>query len=134
MIDFACSLTKECCPVCGKLHDGPLVMNKWLTPLAASKVRELQGKVVGFNMCPECQGGIDKGGVWLIEVDPTKMTASDKTASTLKQEEAYRTGRAWCLKREVAEQIFDRVSDVQFVDPEVIAALGLDKVEPTEQG
>ena len=50
------ALIKELCPVCCKEIDGPIIMNKMFTEKAAKKIKELNGKVVGFadHCCEEC--------------------------------------------------------------------------------
>lgn len=124
MKDFEVALAKEICPACGETHDGPILMNTLLTPNNAAKVRELHGKPIGFHMCNRCQEIIDNGGIFLVEIDPEK--SSGKPGDTLKQEDAYRTGRMWGIKSEALAKVFNiPLQPIMFIGPDVAEQLGL---------
>ena len=71
--NFEVSLAKETCPVCAKQFDGPIIMNSLLTPNMAKKVKELNGKSIGFleKPCNTCKEYMDQGVV-VIGVDPER--------------------------------------------------------------
>lgn len=118
------ALTKDACPVCGAEQDGDIVLNSILTPQRADAVRDLHGKVVSFKWCDECKKVVASGGVWLVEVDPTRSAAH---GNTLRPENAYRTGNAWAITREAAERVFVgvKVEALMFIDQQAARALGL---------
>ena len=41
------ALVKEACPACGKLQDGPIIMNTLLTEKLAKKVEAMHGETIG---------------------------------------------------------------------------------------
>lgn len=89
-------LAKELCPICGKEMDGPIIMNSVLTPSAAKKVKNLDGKVIGFseNACEECTKYKDEV-VYLIGMDPSQ-------SDTKSLEGIYRTGDIIGVKKEAS--------------------------------
>ena len=122
--NFAVALTKDLCPACGKAHDGAIVMNTRLYESAARKVEALHGQAIAYRMCSACQEALDQGAVFLIEIDPARSRLSDDGAR-VRPEDAFRTGRAWGVKRDAVQRIFGAACDLQFIDPEVAEYLGL---------
>lgn len=78
MDNFAVSLVKELCPICGKEMDGPIIMNSRLTEKSAQEVKNLQGKVIGWSnkACDECSKHKD-AVVYIISIDPKQSTDTD---------------------------------------------------------
>ena len=72
-VDFAASIVNKVCPICGKVVDEEIIMNKLLTEKAAEQVRELHGKTVGYSnkACDKCVEYADKA-VFCIEIDAEK--------------------------------------------------------------
>ena len=75
MANLEVSLVKELCPVCGNEMDGPIIMNSIPTEEEANRVKDLQGKIIGFadHCCEECARHKDDV-VWLIEIDEDTNT------------------------------------------------------------
>ena len=121
------ALVKELCPVCCKEIDGPIIMNKMLTEEAAKKIKELNGKVVGFadHCCEECAEHKDEV-VYFVSIDAEKSSSN-------KLEELYRTGQIVGIKKEA--DIIDVVKDyivtlkdntrICFIDKEAGINLGI---------
>lgn len=88
------ALVKELCPVCCKEIDGPIIMNKRFTEKAAKKIKELNGKVVGFadHCCEECAKYKDEV-VYFVSIDASKSSKNSL-------EELYRTGKISGVKKE----------------------------------
>lgn len=88
------ALVKELCPICCKEIDGPIIMNSILTSSEAKKVKELQGKVIGFseNACEECAKHKDEV-VYLIGIDSSQSDMQ-------RLEGIYRTGDILGIKKE----------------------------------
>lgn len=91
-VDFAASIINRVCPICGKVVDEEIIVNKQLTEKAAEQVRELHGKTVGYSnkACDKCVEYADKA-VFCIEIDAEK---SDKN-------NPYRTGRIVGIKNDI---------------------------------
>lgn len=104
MNNFETALVKEVCPVCCKEYDRAIVMNQILTPGEAKKVKELDGKVVGFSEkpCKECVEAF-KGeeGTYLIGIIPEK---SGKSIN-----EMFRSGRIIGLSEEGTKRFLDNM-------------------------
>lgn len=83
------AVVHEICPVCGKPMNEQVIINKHLTENAANKVKEMNGKAVGYskNACEECTKYKDKV-VYIIGVDPEKS----------KKDNPYRTGQVIGIK------------------------------------
>lgn len=96
------ALTKEACPACGALIDGPIVMNTKLTKKAAEETENLHGKVIGYleKPCDNCKGLMSKGFL-LIGVDMDKT--EDET-------NPYRSGHQWVISHEAAEKMFNDIN------------------------
>ena len=119
--DFGVALTKEVCPVCGKIHDGAIVMNTVLNERNATEVEKLHNQVVGFmpHPCTECREKMPEGtGTWLVLID------EDKTDDT---RNPFRTGQIFGMKREATERIFNApYSEVAFIDYRVAQQIGME--------
>ena len=94
------ALTKEACPLCGKLESGAIFMNRILTEHNAKKVEEMHGKVVGFmdKPCTECQDLMKQGFLLIGYVEAKSGDCSP--------EEIYRSGNQWVIRKEAAERMF----------------------------
>lgn len=120
------ALVKELCPVCCKEMDGPIIMNQDLTEEEAEKVKELDGKVIGFadHCCEECAEHKDNA-VFFVGIDAEK--------STNKLEGFYRTGNIVGIKKEadIIESVKDYIvtlkdnTRVCFIDKEAGINLGI---------
>lgn len=90
------ALVKELCPICCKEMDGPIIMNSVLISSVAEKVKNLDGKVIGFseNACEECTKYKDEV-VYLIGMDPNQ-------SDTKSLEGIYRTGDIIGVKKETS--------------------------------
>lgn len=106
------ALTKELCPICAKEMDGAILINKKLTSGEAKKVENLHGKVVAWSkeLCPSCKDMKSKGFILIGAVE----------AKTTDNTNPYRSGNIWCVKEEVADQLFAPhprpASGVAFID------------------
>lgn len=113
------ALCKEACPLCGKLEDGPILLNTRLTPGEAKKVESLHGQTIGYmdKPCSECQDMMSKGFL-LIGVDEEK---------TEDRKNPYRTGHQWVITHEAAKQLFNNSGDkgVAFLDIKAAKQIGL---------
>lgn len=124
MVNLEVSLVKELCPVCGKEIDGPIIMNSTLTEEEANKIKELQGKVIGFadHCCEDCSKYKDDV-VWLIEIDPT-IDENNKF---------FRTGNIYGIRKEAefienSKEYINELKDgtrIMFADIEACKQLGL---------
>ena len=114
------ALTKEACPICAKTVDGPIVMNTWLTKGEAKKVKELHGKTLNWmkEPCDECKDMMTKGFILIGAVEKKSPDVTNP----------YRSGNIWCVKQEVAIQLFGPnppASGVAFIDINVAKQLEL---------
>jgi len=114
------ALTKEACPACATLVDGPIMMNTKLTDKDAKEVEGLHGKVIGYldKPCDNCQELMSKGFL-LIGVD------EDQTED---ENNPYRSGNQWVIKEEIADKVFPDVSKelgYAFIGIKVAQAIGL---------
>jgi len=113
------ALIKELCRICARSFDGPIVMNNKLTKSNAKKIKAMHGKVMSYmkEPCQECQDMMKLGFV-LIGVDEKKTT--DVTSP-------YRNGNIYCVKQEVAEEIFKPnpppESGVAFIDFNILVQM-----------
>jgi hypothetical protein len=126
------TIEQHSCPVCLTTHDtGDILMDTRVRRDRYGAVRGMRKTfdrhtVTGYSLCPECQKLDNDGYIALIGVDPEKSTYTD--TGTLKNENAYRTGRFAHLKRSVALKLFDMPPEtfdnsLAFVDDEVITVL-----------
>lgn len=126
MNNFEVALTKEICPVCGKVMDGPLIMNSFLTEKCAKEVKDLNNKVIGFadHCCEECAKYKDDA-VYFVSIDESKSSQSLK--------ELYRTGKISGVKKDskFIEQFKDFIvtlkdgTKIIFIDEQAGIKLGL---------
>lgn len=81
------------CPICGRIADSAIAMNKRLSEKYAKEVKELHNKVVGWSevACKECASHKDEC-VYVIEVDAEKSEPNNP----------YRTGMYWGLRKDFA--------------------------------
>ncbi len=95
------ALVKEACPICGKLQDGPIVMNSVLTKNYADEVEKLHGKCVGYSEdpCEDCKDLMSKGFLIIGYVE-------SKTDFDEKPVNFYRSGNQWVVKPESAIRMF----------------------------
>lgn len=95
---FEVALVKKACPICGKLVDGPIVINTMLTEKCANEVKELHGKTIGYSEepCSECKDFMNKG---FLVIGVIGEKTDDKS-------NPYRSGNQWVIKNEVAHEIF----------------------------
>jgi hypothetical protein len=118
------ALLKECCPLCGLPQDGPIILNKHLTPSKAAKVKKLHGKVIGFSddPCIHCKELMSKGFLLIGVVD--------KKSGNHSPEEIYRSGNQWVITQEAAERMFPGKTSkgVAFIDVKVAHRMGFPNV------
>lgn len=121
MSNLGIALTKELCPVCGKEHDGPIVMNTVLTEHLAKKTEALHKKVIGFmkEPCDECRSKLPKGiGSWIIIVDESKSTSKTNP---------YRTGQLFGVTRDYSEKLLEgKYNEIIYMDYKVAEQLGFE--------
>lgn len=114
------TMEQRVCVVCGKLFDtGAILLDRQL------RARFDRQTVTGWGMCPEHQKLIDDGYVALVSTIPPRV------GSTVRPEDADRTGRLAFLKRDVWERIFTvplPAKGVAFVSDEVLDHL--EKLQP----
>lgn len=111
------TMEEHICPICGNKHDtGAILLDKHMRKRFDRKT------ATGYGICKDCQEKLDAGFIALVEV----RNASGR--STLKQEEAYRTGRMVWMQKSVALQIFNMPESaydrgMMFIDKEVMDKL-----------
>lgn len=116
------ALVKEACPICGKLQDGPIIMNSLLTEERAKQVEELHQKCIGYmkEPCDECKSMMEMGFLVIGFVEK-------KTNLTERPINFYRSGNQWVLRRESAERMFGKEKcekGVMFLPVEVAQEMG----------
>lgn len=91
MDNIEVALAKEACLACGKLMDGPIIMNTKLTKEEAKKVKNIHGKCIGYakDLCDTCKDLCSKG-LLVIEVDAEQSEPNN----------LYRTGRLFGIKND----------------------------------
>lgn len=122
--NFAVGLVKYICPICGKVAEENIIMNQRLTQKEAEKIKEVDGKVVGYseNACEECSSHKDEV-IYVIEIDAKKSEPGNP----------YRTGMVWGLKpdfdlfTQYPEYILTTKNGVKFcfIDIEFAIKIGL---------
>jgi len=120
MENFAVSLAKELCIVCCKEMDGPILINKRLTKKDAERVKNLNGKVIGWSekLCDDCNDMKEKGFIF-IGYDSSK---------TDDRNNPWRTGNIWVVKKEAARNMLDEKTynkGFVFIDIEDAKRIGL---------
>ena len=91
--NFAVGMVNYICPICGKVVDNAIIMNKRLIKKAAEEVRKADGKTVGYseNACKECASHKDEC-VYIVEIDAEKSEPNNP----------YRTGMYWGVRKDFA--------------------------------
>ena len=91
MNNIEVALAKEACLACGKLIDGPIIMNTRLTKEEAEKVKKIHGKCIGYakDLCNTCKELCSKG-LLVIEIDAEQSEPNNP----------YRTGRLFGIKND----------------------------------
>lgn len=91
MNNIEVALAKEACLACGKLMDGPIIMNTRLTKKEAEKVKEIHNKCIGYadKLCQKCEE-LASQGLLCIEIDESKSEPNNP----------YRTGFIFVLREE----------------------------------
>lgn len=122
--NFAVGMVNYICPICGKVVDNAIIMNKRLIKKAAEEVRKANGKTVGYseNACKECASYKDEC-VYVIEIDAKKSEPNNP----------YRTGMYWGIRKDFAlfvdhpEYVLKTKNGVQFcfMDKEFAYQIGL---------
>ena len=97
------ALVKEACRVCGKLMDGPIIMNTRLSKPMAQKVEELHGKTTGYakEPCQECQDMM-KQGILLVGVVEAKTDDHNNP---------YRSGNRWVVSEDFIKRAFGDMAE-----------------------
>jgi hypothetical protein len=110
------SMEQKVCMVCATEYDsGTILLNKHLRNNMKTKT------ITGWGMCGEHQKLMDDGYIALVEA------TGPQGATTLRQDNAIRTGNICHLKRSVADAIFNVAIPIGipmlFVEPGVIEKL-----------
>jgi len=125
------ALVKEACPLCGKLQDGPIIMNKILSETRAQEVENLHGKTIGYmeKACQECQDHM-KLGIKLVVIDGKKSEPGN----------VWRTGHQYVVTEDFINKVFaDSVREdilskrASFIPIEVEEALKLNTALSEEE-
>lgn len=117
------ALVHELCPVCTKEMDGSVFINQKLSEKEAKKVEDLYGKVLwSKELCQDCKDMKAQGFILIGAVEAKTQDATNP----------YRSGNIWCVKQEVADQLFAPhpapPSGIAFVDVTVAAQMQLPNV------
>ena len=89
--NVAVALVYEACPVCGKLMNEQIVMNKILTKKAAKEIEEANGKCIGYSKdaCDSCSEHKDEC-VYAVAIDERFSEPNN----------SYRTGQIVGIKKD----------------------------------
>lgn len=113
------ALVRELCPVCTKESDSSILINTRLTEKAATDVEKLHGTNKWGDLCPACADMKTQGFILIGAVEKKTTDATNP----------YRSGNIWCVKQEVAEQLFAPhgapKSGIAFVDVTVAQQMEL---------
>lgn len=114
------ALVHTLCPVCTRVIDDSILLNKRLTEGEAKKVEAMNNtNTWSKELCSECQEMKSKGFI-LIGADEKKT--EDVT-------NPWRTGQIWCVKQEVADELFKPhpppASGISFIDINVARQMQL---------
>lgn len=118
------AIVHELCSICTKECNSSVVINTKLTAAMANKVESLHGKAIQWSKkpCDECADMMTKGFVLIGAVEAKTTDATNP----------YRSGNIWCVKQEVAEELFKPhgapKSGVAFVDVTVALQMELPNV------
>lgn len=121
------TLEQRKCLVCGKDYDtGSILLDKRLKPTFEHKT------LTGVGLCPDDEKLHKDGFIALVAVDESK---TEGYGSSIKPEDAYRTGTMAHIRRTVARKVFNvEIPDnlpMMFCDPEVIETLA--KMAPKDE-
>ena len=113
------ALVRELCPVCTKESDASVLINTRLTQKAAAEVEKMHGSVKWGDLCSACADMKSKGFILIGAVEKKTTDATNP----------YRSGNIWCVKQEVADQLFaphpPPASGIAFVDVTVAQQMEL---------
>lgn len=114
------AIVHELCPICTKEMDSSLVMNTKLTEKAAAAVEAMyETNKWSSEICPECKTMKEQGFILIGAVE----------AKTTDVTNPYRNGLLWCVKQEVAIELFKPypppASGVSFIDINVARQMNL---------
>lgn len=117
------ALVNELCPVCTKHVNGVVMMNQKLTKAEYKKVKKMHNQNVwSKELCNSCKDMKKQG---FILIGAVEKKTEDVT-------NPYRSGNIWCVKQEVADQLFAPhpapPSGIAFVDVQVAAEMELPNV------
>jgi len=117
------ALVHELCPVCAKEMDGSIFINQKLSEKEAKNVEKMNGKVIwSKELCLDCKDMKTKGFILIGAVEAKTQDATNP----------YRSGNVWCVKQEVADQLFAPhpapPSGIAFVDVTVAEQMQLPDV------
>lgn len=113
------ALVKEACPLCGAKQDGPIVINRRLTPGEAEKVNLMHGQTIGYmeKPCSDCQEIMNQAFLLIGIVE----------AKTDDPKNPYRSGNKWGVTHEYAETLLGKdgiKKGVAFISVEAAHELG----------
>jgi len=107
------SMEQKLCPICGKIEDSGVILLD--QSLKASMERNT---VTGYKHCKDCKEKLDNGFLAFVEI------SNERISSTIKNENALRTGVIGWIKRSVAENIFNiSVQPMNFISVGVLQQL-----------
>lgn len=105
------TLENKICQVCGKQHDHDcgVLLDRHMCE------RFERVTISGYGLCAECEANAKSGLTALIEAD------NSSAGSTLKPEEANRTGRIFWISPQLFKKVFrgDSVPPIAFIEPAV---------------
>jgi len=110
------TLEKKVCVICGHEHEtGDLLLDKYM------KKKFEKYTTTGYDHCDECQKKLDDHFIAMVEISNSPSTDQ----STMKKEDANRTGVIVWIKAYVAAEIFNTKikTPMVFVDPRVVEML-----------
>ena len=118
------TMEKHLCPICGTEHETNAI-------LIDKKMRKKFDRytTTGYGLCKPCQAKKDEGYLALIVCDKDKSTIVD---DLVKMENAVRTGDLMHMKRDLANDMFDKDTserDFIFIDTELFEGLKKRMVE-----
>lgn len=112
------SIETKICPVCGKEHEtNSLLLDRRLRDTFEPKT------ATGYELCADDKSKKEAGYLALIACDETK---SSPDGSTIKFNDAFRTGEIIHIKREVAKKLFNfqnQEQDFVFIDRDLALKL-----------
>lgn len=107
------TLVQNICPVCGETFEtGELLLDRTL------KNSFDKYTVTGFSLCPEHNKMLEEGCQFFIEV------RNPPESKTLTINDADRTGRYACMKKEAAQHIFGmETQEINFLEEGILEKL-----------